>query len=300
VEISNPDKLYFPGVTKREVVQHYERVADVMLPFLVERPITLERFPDGVAAKGFMQKNASKHFPEFIGRVEVESANTTTIFPTISDRRGLVYLAGQGTIVFHIPGARIDDLGHPDRLVIDLDPADDDPGNVADVARITRTVLSDVGVAAGAMITGSSGIHVVVAIERTLDFARLARTARAIAGLVVATNSDLATTEFLKKDRHGKVFVDWLRNSPSATVVAPWSLRPRAEASVATPVEWGEVGRIDPAGVTIHDVAGRMDRRVTWPDPVDISDAADALIEAALDAGVDLDTPFDRFGRTRE
>ena len=300
MEISNPDKPYFPGVTKREVVEHYERVADVMLPFLVERPITLERFPDGVEAKGFMQKNASKHFPDYIGRVEIESANTTTTFPTVADRRGLVYLAGQGTIVFHIPGARIDDPWHPDRLVVDLDPPGDEPGEVAEVARATRDVLDHVGVAPGAMITGSSGIHVVVAIERTLDFERLARTARAIAGLVVAALPGLATTEFLKKDRGGKVFVDWLRNSPMATVVAPWSLRPRLEASVAVPVEWEEVGRIDPAGVTIHDVAGRLERGVTWPDPVDIADAADALIEAAVDAGVDLDTRFDRFGRTRD
>ncbi len=300
MEISNPDKEYFPGVTKREVVEHYDRVSEVMLPFLVDRPLTLERYPSGVGEKGFMQKNASKHFPDFIGRIEIESANTTTTFPTISDVRGLLYLAGQGTIVFHIPASRIDDLWHPDRLVIDLDPAGDDPGEVAEVARRTRAVLEDQGVASGAMITGSSGIHVVVGLERTVDFERLARTARAIAGLVVDAAPELATTEFLKKDRDGRVFVDWLRNTAMATVVAPWSLRPRPEASVAVPIEWEEVGEIGPADITIHDIESRLEREITWPDPIDLTDASTAIVAAAEEAGVDLDARFDRFGRKRE
>lgn len=299
MEISNPDKEYFPGVTKREVVEHYRRVADVMLPFLVDRTLTLERYPNGVGEKGFMQKNASKHFPDYIGRFEIESANTTTTFPTISDERGLLYLAGQGTIVFHIPGSRTDDLWHPDRLVIDLDPPGSEPGPVVDVALVTRSVLARHGVETGVMVTGSSGLHVVAALERTIEYPTLSRTARAVAGLVVRELPDAATTEFLKKDRGDRVFVDWLRNTPMATVVAPWSLRPRPEATVAVPIGWDEVESIAPDGVTIRDAAGRLGVDVTWPLAADHGHHFAALVQEAESAGIDLETRFDRFGRKR-
>jgi bifunctional non-homologous end joining protein LigD len=297
VEISNPDKEYFPGVTKRRVVEHYEAVAGAMLPHIVHRPLTLERYPDGVLAKGFMQKNAADHFPEFIERVEITSPNTTTVYPSISDVRGLQYLAGQGTITFHIPDSRTDELDMPDRLVIDLDPAEDDPGPVVDVAFATRDVLAGFEIPATPMVTGSKGIHVIVALERTVRFEVLGPATRALAGLVVAAVPALATTEFLKRDRGGRVFVDWLRNHPGATAVAPWSLRPRPEATVATPIRWDEMGVVEPAGVTIHQVADRLDAGVEWAPPVDLSERLDEIEVAARAAGVDLDTRFDRFGR---
>ena len=297
MDISNPDKEYFPGIAKRRVVEHYAAVADVMLPHVVNRPLTLERYPNGVSGKGFMQKNASKHFPDFIGRVEITTPNTTTVYPSISDAEGLLYLAGQGTITFHIPDSRNDDLGLPDRFVIDLDPAEDDPGTFVEVALATREVLADFGIDATPMVTGSKGIHVVVTLECTVRFDATELTTRALAGLVALARPELATTEFLKRDRAGRVFVDWLRNRPGATAVAPWSLRPRPEATVAVPIRWDEVGVVHPAGITIHDVAARLEIGVEWAAPVDLSDRVQAIEAAARAAGVDLDTPFDRFGR---
>ena len=246
-----------------------------------------------------MQKNASKHFPEFIGRVEIETPNTTTTHPTIDSAEGLLYLANQGTITFHIPASRTDDLWHPDRLVIDLDPDGDDPGQVADVTEASREILAESGIETGVMITGSSGFHLVADLQRTVDYDTLSTISRAIAGLIVDAVPELATTEFLKKDRGGKVFVDWLRNRPAQTVVAPWSLRPRPEATLAVPVTWDEVGSIHPAGVTIHDVSERLGVDVTWPAPIDLAPLADPIVAAARGAGVDLDTQFDRFRRRR-
>ncbi|MDJ0961910.1 MAG: non-homologous end-joining DNA ligase [Acidimicrobiia bacterium] len=297
IDISNPDKEYFPGVSKRRVVEHYDAVAEVMLPHVVNRPLTLERYPNGVLAKGFMQKNASKHFPDFIDRIEIETPNTTTVHPSIADVDGLLYLAGQGTITFHIPDARNDDLGLPDRLVIDLDPTGDDPAQVVPVALATRDVLGRFGLEATPMVTGSKGIHVIVTLERTTRFQVTGIVSRALAGLVAAAVPELATLEFLKRERGGRVFVDWLRNRPGATTVAPWSLRPRSEATVAVPISWSEVGTVDPAGITIHEVARRLDADIAWAPAVELSDRADAIEAAAREAGVDLDTPFDRFGR---
>ena len=297
MQISNPDKEYFPGVAKRRVVEHYAAVADVMLPHVVNRAITLERYPNGVLQKGFMQKNASKHFPDFIDRIEIRTPNTTTIYPSITNADGLLYLAGQGTITFHIPDSRNDEFGVPDRFVIDLDPVEDDAESVAAVAHTTREILEVFGIEATPMVTGSKGIHVIATLERTASFDVVGLVARAIAGLVVKAAPDLATVEFLKKERKGRVFVDWLRNHPGATAVAPWSLRPRPEATVATPITWEEVGVVAPAGVTIHVVADRLARNVAWAPAVDLTDMAEAVETAARDVGVDLDTPFDRFGR---
>jgi bifunctional non-homologous end joining protein LigD len=299
VEISNPDKEYFPGVTKRRVVDHYAAVADVMLPHVVHRPLTLERYPDGVLENGFMQKNASSHFPEYVERVEITTPNRTTVYPSISDARGLRYLAGQGTITFHIPGARIERLDTPDRFVIDLDPAEDRPGPVVDVALATREILAGFDIDGTPMVTGSKGIHVIVVLEGAVTFDALGPAARALAGLVAATVPDLATTEFLKRDRGGRVFVDWLRNHPGATAVAPWSLRPRREATVATPIAWEEVGVVEPSGITIHDVADRLEAAVEWAPPIDLSGQLEEIADAARGAGVDLDTRFDRFGRKK-
>ena len=298
MEISNPDKEYFPGVTKRRVVEHYAAVADVMLPHVTNRPLTLERFPNGVTAKGFMQKNASKHFPDFIERVEIVTPNTTTVHPSISNVEGLLYLAGQGTITFHIPDSRNDALGEPDRFVMDLDPAEGDTASVVDVALATRAILADFDIGSTPMVTGSKGIHVIVTMEPTVPFEALSLTTRALAGLVALAVPELATVEFLKKERAGKVFVDWLRNRPGQTAVAPWSLRPRVEATVAVPIGWDEVGTVSPAGVTIHDVAARLGAGAEWAPAVDLAGSIEGIEAAARDAGVDVDTPFDRFGRT--
>jgi bifunctional non-homologous end joining protein LigD len=159
-------------------------------------------------------------------------------------------------------------------------------------------VLARFGIDATAMITGSSGVHVVVAIERTIGFDRTAVVTRALAGLVAMAVPEIATIEFLKKQRCGKVFVDWLRNRPGQTAVAPWSLRPRPEATVAVPVTWDELASIPPTGITIHDVTDRIEAAVPWSPSIDLARRADAIETAARADGVDLDTPFDRFGRT--
>lgn len=303
VEISSPDRIMFPerGLTKADLVGYYQRVAGAMLPMMEGRPLTLHRFPRGVGAPGFMQKNVAKHFPDSIRRYEVpKQEGGTTVYPIVTEPDDIPWLANQGTVTFHIWNSRLPDIGRPDWLILDLDPPDDDGGAVAMVRQVAKgagRVLDRFDLASMPVATGSKGFHLWVALDRADSHDRVALANRALAGLVVTAEPELATTEFLKKDRKGRVFVDWLRVQRGATVVVPLSVRARPTAPVAAPVTWSEVEDIRPDQWTISDVNEvinhPMPAAVLTPQALPVDD----IVVAARGAGVDLDTPFDRFGR---
>lgn len=294
MEVSNPEKVLFGGVgvTKSHLVAHYEAVGSEMLRFVADSPLTLERYPNGIGEKGFRQKNASKHFPDFIGRIEIPKRNDgVTTYPTVDSVEGLAYLANQGTITFHPWTSRLPDLDRPDHLVLDLDPTEGDARSARAVAHACRAVLDRFGLEAVPVASGSKGYHLWVPIE-PLGFDDVALSARALAGLVV-TETEAATTEFLKADRNGRVFVDWLRNNPGASIASPLSVRARPGAPVATPVTWDLLDHTEPDEYSIQTLDDRP--AVTWPEPASLP--AGEIASEAGRAGVDLDTPFDRFGR---
>lgn len=311
VEVSNPERVMFPepGLTKADLVDYYRQVAVAMLPMMEGRPLTLHRFPRGVGAKGFMQKNAADHFPRTIQRYPVpKQEGGTTVYPIITEPDDIPWLANQGTIAFHIWNSRLPDIDRPDWLILDLDPPDgqgtagdgeatDSVAMVRDVAGAVGRVLDRFALASVPVVTGSKGFHLWVALDGAESHDRVAEANRALAGLVVKEEPGLATTEFLKKNRQGRVFVDWLRARRGATVVAPLSVRAKPMASVAVPILWGEVDRVTPDQWTMGDVAEVVDRPMPvatlTPQPLPV----DEIVAAARDAGIDLDTPFDRFGR---
>lgn len=304
VEVSNPDKVMFPkpGYNKADLVGYYQRVADQMLPMLLGRPLTLHRFPGGVGAKGFMQKNVAKHFPPSIERFEVpRQEGGTTVYPVVTEADHVPWLANQGTITFHIWLSRLPDIAQPDWLVLDLDPSSrDDVDRVRTVALMVKNTLAEFGLSAVPVATGSKGFHLWVPLDGSTDHHHTALANRALAGLVAVRGPDVATTEFLKKDRQGRVFVDWLRANRGATVVAPLSVRPTATASVALPITWEELSDTVPNQWTIADVDGIVARptlldRVGEPQALPVDD----IVATARAEGIDLDTPFDRFGRKR-
>jgi len=318
MEASNPDKVIFPGddthptLTKADLVGYYNRVADKMLPMMIDRPLTLHRFPNGIGAKGFMQKNVAKHFPESIGRYNVpRQEGGNTVYPVVREAEHVPWLANQGTIAFHIwttttgaDGAA--GLPNPDWMVLDLDPspggqvATDVDSAVHLAAAASRAVLDEFGLSSYPVATGSKGFHLWVALDRSQDHHQIAVANRALAGLIAVRHPDIATTEFLKKDRGGRVFVDWLRANRGATVVVPLSLRAKPGAPVATPLDWQEVPDTTPNQWTMADVdqllaRPTLDERVTARQSLPVEE----IESAAREAGVDLDTPFDRFGRKR-
>lgn len=298
MKVSSADRIMFPevGLTKGDMVGYYETIADLIFPFLVARPLTLERYPQGIGTKGFMQKNAADHFPDSIERYEVpKSDGGTTTFPVITEPTDVPYLANQGTVSFHIWTSRVPDTDHPDYFVMDLDPEAGDVGKARSAAEAAREALASFGVGSIPVATGSKGYHVWAPIVPDVAWQEVAIAAQSIAGLVVAANPDLATTEFLKKNRKGRVFVDWMRNHPGASVVSPFSIRPRPTAPVSTPITWDELAITDPDQWTVANLAERVASLPAWPKP-SVLPAAE-MEAAARSVGVDLDTRVDRFGR---
>ena len=298
--MSNADRVVFPdvGITKGDVVAYYEVVADTMLAHLAGRPLTLERYPRGIAAPGFMQKNAADHFPASIQRVEVPKRDGTTTYPVVTEAPDLAYLANQGTITFHVWSSRIGNLDRPDRLIIDLDPSEGDIEGVRRAARIVGPLLAQLGLASIPVATGSKGYHVVVPIHPTLDGDEVAEAMNGLAVWLAHAHPDLLTTEFRKEGRKGRVFVDWLRNRPGQTTVVPWSLRARPGAPAAVPLEWDELENIAPDAYGLRSIAhrlGRADPLTALATQPSNADRACAEIPRMLDeAGIRMEQ-FDRF-----
>ena len=295
MEVSKPDKVLFPriGLTKAELVDHYVRMWPRMEPFVAGSPLTLERYPNGIGSKGFLQKNASPHFPSEVARIEVPRRGGTTIHPAVWSAEGIGYLANQGTITFHPWTASLPDLDRPKFLVLDLDPTAGDLEGVREVARVARRVLDRFDLRSLPVASGSSGFHLWVPIVPVVAYESVDRCARALAGLV-ARETEAATVEFIKDRRAGRVFVDWLRNRRGQSIAAPLAVRVRATAPVATPLRWEEVDRTDPDTWTVRSIGDRTPVELPGPVPLPVGE----LEEAAGDAGVELDEPFDRFDRT--
>ena len=299
VRITNPDKLLFPadGISKGDVVDYYRHAAPRLLPHIIDRPLTLERYPAGIEKAGFMQKNAAGSFPSYIGRVELPKQDGTVRYPTVSDVDGLVYLANQNTITFHIASFRADNIGLPDRLVFDLDPVEGDAAGGRLGARRVAALLTELDITSMPMTTGSKGYHVVVPLLPTVGFEAIARFSQAVAYVVALRPPERLTVEFLKRERRGRVFIDWLRNHFGATSVAPYSLRPKPGAPIAMPITWDEFENADPADFRLPHAVSRLEFD-PWADVpvVDLAPAVAALDRQLEDGGFELPA-FDRFGR---
>jgi len=299
MEVTHPDRVVFPedGITKGEVVAYYQLVADRMLPFVAGRALSVERFPQGIGGKGFMQKNAPDHYPEdLVRRHEVpKEGGGTTVYPVVNTGEGIAYFANFGAITFHVPSVLIDDEEHPDWVVWDLDPPPDRVDLVRAAATALRSILEDHGILTLPLASGSKGYHLRARLLPTLDVEAVAGIARGIGAMAAATHDELMTVAFRKADRGDRVFVDWLRNSGRSTSVVPWSLRPRPRASVATPLGWGEIDSIAPDDVTLRNVEERLNTD-PWADqePIDLTPAVETVAKAVSDEGIELE-PFDRF-----
>jgi bifunctional non-homologous end joining protein LigD len=260
--ITHPEKLLFPddGITKGEVAAYYEAVAEVMLPHLRGRPVTLERFPAGIGAKGFMQKDVVKGFPEWLARVEVPKKNGSTHYPLIEDTRSLLWLANQNCITPHVWTSRMPDLDRPDLCVFDLDPSHDEPDVLRAAALAVRDLLAELGLRCWLKTSGSKGFHIVVPLDAAAGFDQVWTFAHGAAAVLVKRNPAHLTQEFIKADREGRILVDTGRNGYSATFAAAYALRPKPGAPVSAPCTWTELehGHVGPRSLTLRAMADRL------------------------------------------
>jgi bifunctional non-homologous end joining protein LigD len=265
IKVTNPDKVLFPGdgITKGELVDYYHRISGMMVPLIEGRPMTMQRFPDGIGKEGFFQKEASDYFPEWVHRATLELGKGGIQHQVVCDDAAtLVYLASQAMITPHVFLSRVDKVHYPDKLIFDLDPPDDNFDTVRDAAKTLREALEADGYPVYLMTTGSRGLHVVVPLDRSADFDAVRAFARSFAEKVSEKHPDQYTVELSKEKRRGRLFLDYLRNSYGQTGVAPYGVRAKKGAPVATPITWPELDDISSSQeYNVRNIFARMDKR---------------------------------------
>ncbi|PVC80067.1 non-homologous end-joining DNA ligase [Streptomyces sp. CS131] len=262
VVITRPNKVLFPadGITKSDLADYYRLAAAAMVPQLRGRPLMMERRPEGIEGQSFMQKGVPDHFPEWLHRVELPKADGTVTYAVCDEPAALVYLAGQACITPHRFLSRADRPHHPDRMVFDLDPSDDDFGAVRTAALSLRDLLDELELPSAVMTTGSRGLHVVVPLDRRGDFDEVRDLARRIADFLAARAPDALTTAPRKEARGGRLYLDVQRNAYAQTAVAPYAVRARPGAPVAAPLTWSEAedSRTHARSFTIASMPDRL------------------------------------------
>lgn len=273
IHLSSLEKVLFPGegITKGDLIDYYQRIAEVMLPHMAGRPISMQRFPDGIAEEGFYQKEAPAYFPEWIDRVQVWVREEESQQPQVlcNNAATLTYLANQACITPHVWLSRQDRLDFPDRLIFDLDPPNDEFEPVRKAALALREALRAEGLVSFVMTTGSRGMHVVVPIAREGSFDNVRGVAHRLVEQLARAAPDRLTVEMAKADRQGRLFLDYLRNAYGQTTVAPYAIRAKPGAPVATPLDWEELGdtSLHSQSYTLKNIFRRLGQKADpWRD----------------------------------
>ncbi|MBD5655317.1 MAG: non-homologous end-joining DNA ligase [Candidatus Eremiobacteraeota bacterium] len=248
LSISNRDKVLWPqdGYTKGDLITYYRNVAPYLLPHIANRPLTLQRYPDGVDGSSFFEKNASKHVPPWVPTVTVDSEHgrrDQVRFMLCNDESTLVYVANLAAIVLHVWTSHVPDLDTPEFLFFDLDPFDGCTlATLAKVALALRTTVAEIGLEPLIKTSGGSGLHVVVALEPHYGYDFCKGFAELVARTLNARLPELTTLERMPAKRpRGTVYLDYVQVGKGKTLVAPFSVRARAGAPVSMPLDWSEV-----------------------------------------------------------
>jgi bifunctional non-homologous end joining protein LigD len=255
--LSNPTKVLFPrdAITKREILAYYLAVAPVLLPHLAARPLTLQRWPDGIDGEAWYQQNAPTPLPAFVHTAPFEKKKRL-----IADNvETLAWLANLAALTLHVWSSRLPHLEQPDYTILDLDPGDGTWKDVIDVARAIRTLLDALSLESAVKTSGKRGIHIVVPLAPGPTHDAATAFAQRIAEAVAKVLPDVATTERIKEKRKGRLYIDFLQNGEGKTIVAPYTIRALDGAPVSTPIAWSEVTeKLDPRAFTIRTVPDRI------------------------------------------
>ena len=264
VDLKNLDKIFYPKnkINKGQIVEYYVRLAPKILPIIADRPLVLTRYPDGVECDkvNFFEKNAPANTPKWVKtKIIYSSASKRDVYYIVcNDLDTLIWLANLAALEIHMPFSKIDDLDKPDLLFFDLDP--EPPATLseaAEVALLLKDKLLELGLTPYVKTSGKKGLHVVIPIVPEHTFEKTRAFVHEI-GVELAKESDIVVSEFKDTKKPGKVFADYLQNSPMRTMVVPYSLRPTPDATVSAPLEWSEVKKgINPSDNTISSVVKR-------------------------------------------
>lgn len=284
VTITHPAKTYFPeiGATKLDLVEYYLRMAEPVMRAMNDRPVLLQRFPNGAAGSSFFQKRIPDSAPDWLTTTVVSTPNgTRSNALVIADIAHLVWAVNLGCLGFHSWPIRASDPSHCDELRIDLDPV---PGTTFEMARETahetRRLLDELGVRSYIKSTGSRGLHVYVRLAAQWDSYAVRAAAVAVARELARRRPDLITDAWWKEERGARIFVDFNQNAPHKTVFAPWSVRARPTATVSCGFDWADLDRIDVTALTIATVPERVETHGDpWADMDDHPQSLEPFLE---------------------
>lgn len=285
VGLTHPDRIMYPGqgITKRQLAEYYEQIADFVLPFVINRPLTLVRCPQGRTKQCFFQKHWKESLPDFVENVVVEEKDEPARYVVIHNVEGLISLVQMSTLEFHPWNARTDKLDRPDQIVFDLDPGEGVSWNAVKEAAIeVREFLKGAELQSFVRTSGGKGLHVVVPMTRRNSWNEVGLFAENAAKTLAKRTSDRYVAKSRKSLRTGRIFIDYLRNKRGATSVACYSTRARSGAPVATPLEWSELDDLKAADQwTVENVPQRLQSR-SAPVWEDFSNLRQSITKSAL------------------
>jgi len=277
LELSNLDKVFWPGesITKGDLIDYYRAVADLVVPHIAGRPFTMKRYPDGIAAKPFFQKNAPSHMPDWIPTAEFPATSRETRekrmirYPLVNEEAALLWMANMGCIDLNAWCSRADRADRPDFALFDLDPTPEAGfAAAAEVALLVRDALAAVDLRGYPKTSGSDGVHVLVPLARRYGYDQTRGVVAAISRALAATRPELVTTEWSKAKRRG-VLIDANQNGPGRTIAFAYSVRPHPGAPVSAPVTWEELAAgVQPADFTMSVMLDRLSRHGDLYAPV--------------------------------
>jgi bifunctional non-homologous end joining protein LigD len=269
VSLSNPERVLYPdqGVTKRELAEFYEAIADWILPHIVDRPLTLVRCPQGRASKCFYQKHWKETLPDAVDSILIREKEAKEPYVVIHDLSGLIALVQVSVLELHPWGSRIDRLERPDLMVFDLDPGEGVTWNDLQHAAVdVRDVLAEAGLESFVRTSGGKGLHVVVPITRRSSWDEVGQFCEQIAKGMAGRSPQQYVANMRKNLRKGRIFIDYLRNRRGATSIASYSTRARAGAPVATPLDWDELTETTSADQwTVRNLPERLEALSSFP-----------------------------------
>ncbi|HPH86070.1 MAG TPA: DNA ligase D [Ferruginibacter sp.] len=289
IKFTNLDKIYWPKdkITKRDMLNYYYQVAPYILPYLKDRPQSMNRHPNGIDGKSFYFKDVTGTAPEWIEtfKYKSDSDNRVRNYLVAKDEASLLYMATLGCIEMNPWHSKVKTEDYPDWCIIDLDPAENSFQKVIEAANVTRQILDSMSVVSYPKTSGSTGIHIYIPLGAKYTYEQSKEFARFIATLVQREIPAYTTIERIVKQRKGKMYIDFLQNRPQATVAAPYSLRPKPGATVSMPLQWDEVKK----GLKMSDftIYSAMER---------IKDVGD-IFKPVLGKGINLEKVIKTFNK---
>lgn len=265
VSLSNLDRLLWPeaGYRKKDLIAYYGAVYPYMITHLLRRPLVFTRYPGGIDGPSFYQKNAPANLPEWIQTYPWTEANgQTKQYVLVNSAADLVWLANQACLEIHPWMSQIDRIENPDFIVFDLDPSENnDFTEVVTVARLLKQLLNELGLRTYPKTSGSLGLHIYLPVVNRYSYEQVRQFGRAIAAIICKVLPDTATIERSVRRRGRKIYIDYLQNGLGKTVCAPYSVRPRPQATVSAPFAWEELDCLAPIEFTLKTMPGLLARR---------------------------------------